>query len=93
MFGGGRVLSNTTDVGAHNIAFVREFLHMEGMAVVAEDLGDLYPRRVIYFPATGRVRLKYLRAVAETREVASNETRYQAVLAGKSVGNEVELFD
>src|SRR5690348_17541153 len=39
VFGGGRVLSGVTDVGARNIAFVRRYLELEGYRLVAEDLG------------------------------------------------------
>ena len=33
IFGGGRVLSTLTDVGDHNVEFVREFLKHEGLKV------------------------------------------------------------
>src|ERR1700747_304267 len=36
VFGGGRVLSGMTDVGARNIAFVRNFLQLEGYHIIAE---------------------------------------------------------
>ena len=55
VFGGGRVLSGVTDVGARNIAFVRSYLQLEGYRILAEDLGGTTPRKVFYFPATGRV--------------------------------------
>src|SRR3546814_13776282 len=56
VFGGGRVLAQMTDVGKRNIEFVRHYLQIEGLAVSAEDMGDLYPRHVQYFPASGKVR-------------------------------------
>jgi chemotaxis protein CheD len=80
-----------TDIGLRNIAFVQSFLKVEGLRVVAQDLGDVYPRRVLYFPETGRVLLKHLRAV-ESKVVASSERSYRDSLAAQSAGNDVELF-
>jgi len=56
--GGGRVLAAmSTDIGARNIDFVRQYVKDEGFNVVGEDLGDIYPRKVIYFPDTGKIRV------------------------------------
>ena len=68
IFGGGRVLSTLTDVGDHNVTFVREFLKQEGLTVTSEDVGDTCPRHVQYFPMTGRVRVRHL--TARSDEVA-----------------------
>jgi chemotaxis protein CheD len=91
IFGGGRILPAMTDVGAKNIAFARNFLKLEGFRVAAEDLGDVYPRRVLYFPKTGRVMLKRLRAL-EIDAIASRETQYLKNLARKPADDDVELF-
>lgn len=61
LFGGGRILPAMTDVGAANVAFAREYVGRHGYRVVAEDLGDVCPRRVVFFPGSGRVLLKRLR--------------------------------
>lgn len=58
VFGGGRVLSGVTDVGARNIAFVRSYLQLEGYRIAAEDLAGTTPRKVVYFPMTGRVKIQ-----------------------------------
>lgn len=91
LFGGGRILASMTDVGARNAAFVRQYLKSEGLAVAAEDLGDIYPRRIIYFPDTGKVRVRRLQALQATA-IAERERRYQGDLARQSGGGEVELF-
>ena len=50
--GGGRVLAAmTTDIGARNIEFVRQYVKDEGFNVVGEDLGDIYPRKSAPWPA------------------------------------------
>ena len=62
MFGGGRVLTGMTniDIGARNIEFAREYLRQEKFALAAEDVGDICPRKIIYFPKTGAVKLRRL---------------------------------
>jgi chemotaxis protein CheD len=92
LFGGGRILSSMTDVGQKNIAFARDFLKVEGFKIAAEDVGDVYPRRVIYFPATGVVMLKRLRAL-DVSAIAQRESVYLTNLAAKPAGDDVELFD
>lgn len=92
LFGAGRILSTGTDVGASNIAFVRRYLQTEGLKAVAEDLGDIYPRRIIYFPATGKVRVRRLPPMDGT-EIAARERRYLGDIAGRAAGGDIELFD
>ena len=92
LFGGGRILTSMTDVGARNAEFVRAYLEAEGLKVAAEDLGDIFPRRVIYFPDTGKVRVRRLQPLDATA-IAERERRYQGDLARQSGGGDVELFD
>jgi chemotaxis protein CheD len=92
LFGGGKILSSMTDVGKKNITFAKEFLKLEGFKIAAEDVGEVYPRRVVYFPATGVVMIKRLRAL-DVVEIARRETNYLTSLAAKQTGNDVELFD
>ena len=89
--GGGRVLASMTDVGARNIEFARHWLRLEGLSIAGEDVGDTYPRRVLYFPATGRVLMFRLRTT-DLGEVVSREKQYQSTLREKPAGNDVELF-
>src|SRR5262244_4197476 len=60
VFGGGHILSCQADVGARNIRFIRDFLQVENLRAVAEDLGDSFPRKVAYFPQSGVARVKRL---------------------------------
>jgi chemotaxis protein CheD len=92
LFGGGKILTSMTDVGKKNIAFAKEFLKLEGFKISAEDCGDVYPRRVLYFPATGVVMLKRLRAL-DVVEIAQRETSYRSSIAAKPAVDDVELFD
>lgn len=91
LFGGGRILQNMTDVGMRNIIFVRDYIQTEGLKVVAEDVGDIYPRMVVYFPATGKVRVKRLRSL-HNNTIVEEEIRYISTIESKPVGGDIELF-
>ena len=93
VFGGGRVLSGMTDVGARNIDFVRSYIQLEGYRITAEDLGGTQPRKVVYFPASGRVKMRRLRPV-ENRIISHHEQLYLASIGNQAAGGgDVELFD
>jgi chemotaxis protein CheD len=89
IFGGGKVLSTLSDVGNHNVIFVRDFLKQEGLRVASEDVGDVYPRHVQYFPLTGRVRVRHLNS---RQDVAREEQQYLEGLNAVPVAGEIDLF-
>jgi chemotaxis protein CheD len=92
LVGGGRVLAEmTTDIGARNIDFVRRYVADEGFKVLGEDLGDVFPRRVVYFPQTGRIRVRKLVA-GRDESLAARERQYLQQLYTKPAENDVELF-
>ncbi len=91
VFGGGKILANMTDVGLRNISFVREYLKTEGLKVLAEDLGDIHPRKVYYFPNSGKVRIKKLRSL-HNDTIQKRETEYMKDLRQKPVEGDIELF-
>ena len=89
--GGGRILASMTDVGERNIQFARNWLGIEGLNIAGEDVGDSYPRRIQYFPATGRVLMFRLR-IHDHGAVVSREKEYLSNLQRTPAGNDVELF-
>jgi chemotaxis protein CheD len=92
LVGGGRVLSEmSNDVGARNIEFVRDYVRSEGFIVLNEDLGDVFARRVVYFPQTGRLRVKKLTAGRDDTLVA-RERQYLRQLDRNIPEGEIELF-
>ncbi|MFK2872519.1 chemoreceptor glutamine deamidase CheD [Dyella lipolytica] len=91
IFGGGRVLAQMTDVGQRNIAFVKRYLETEKLPLLASDVGDIYPRQLQFFPASGRVRVRQLRT-SRDNELAANERSYLKRLANDPIKGEVELF-
>ncbi|MDP1527264.1 MAG: chemoreceptor glutamine deamidase CheD [Rhodocyclaceae bacterium] len=93
VFGGGRVMATLTSsqVGDRNAKFVHEFLKTEGISISAEDLLDVYPRKVYFFPATGRVLVKKLIRM-HNDTLIRREKEYAARLTEAPVSGDVELF-
>jgi chemotaxis protein CheD len=93
VFGGGRVMAtlSSSQVGDRNARFVHEFLKTEGIRVTAEDLLDVYPRKVYFFPATGRVLVKKLIRM-HNDTLVRREKEYAARLTEEPVAGDVELF-
>ena len=93
VFGGGQVLASLTQtqVGEKNAQFVLDYLRTERIPVVAQDLLDIYPRKVYFFPVNGRVMMKKLVRV-KNDTLIEREREYQARLRRDNVQGDVELF-
>lgn len=93
VFGGGAVLRGFTvgNVGERNAEFVLNYLKTENITVAAQDLLDIYPRKVYYFPNTGRVKVKKLKNV-HNDTIINRESQYNTRLHYAKVEGEVELF-
>ena len=55
LFGGASLLKSIHSAGEENIRAIQDYLKAAGLQPAAEDLGGVYPRRIHYVPATGRV--------------------------------------
>ncbi|WP_037082547.1 chemoreceptor glutamine deamidase CheD [Pseudoxanthomonas sp. J35] len=93
VFGGANVLKGFTSnpVGTRNAEFVRAYLDAERIPVVAEDLCGIHPRKVWFFPQTGRVMVHRL-PHAHDAAVAAAESAVRARLSRTPVSGGVELF-
>ncbi len=91
VFGGGKILAQMTDIGMRNINFVRDYIKTEGLKLLTADLGDIYPRKVIYFPESGKVKVKKLRSL-HNNTIIERESTYMHELEEKPVEGDVELF-
>ncbi|GAB3671628.1 chemoreceptor glutamine deamidase CheD [Salinisphaera aquimarina] len=80
-FGGGMVLNDMkiARIGEANTDFLRRYLADRGIALVAEDLGDRCPRRVNYFPSSGRVLVR--RFKRHDKDLAERELALARTLA------------
>jgi chemotaxis protein CheD len=91
IFGGGHVIDSSMAIGQKNAEFAEEYLANEGMAVVAKHVGGFHPRRIHYFPQTGKVQMQLLkRGTDET--VFRQERDYQRKIAVRPVEGGVDLF-
>ncbi|MCW5671443.1 MAG: chemoreceptor glutamine deamidase CheD [Hydrogenophaga sp.] len=94
VFGGGQVMHTftTMNVGERNTAFVLDYLQTERIAVVSKDVLDIYPRKVCYFPATGKAMVKRL-AHSHPETIETQERKASAAVVVKATaGGSVDLF-
>ncbi len=91
LFGGGKVLNLSADIGGKNVDFVKRYLTKEGFSVTSEDVGGLCPRKVQYFPLTGRVRVKKLTSMHNTT-LSKREQTYKESLKKDEVAGKIDLF-
>ena len=91
LVGGGRVLAQMSDIGKRNAEFVREFLRTEKLKSVGEDLGGDFPRKVVYMPESGRVKVKRLQ-VLRNDTIVQREKRYLDEIDHMPDQGSVELF-
>lgn len=94
IFGGGAVMAGftTMNVGERNTHFVLDYLAAERIPVVSQDVMDVHPRKVCFFPVTGKVLVKRL-AHAHPEALVVEERKGNAVNVAKSTaGGSVDLF-
>jgi len=91
VFGGGNVTDTSNAVGSDNAAFVMRYLADEGLRCAAQDLGGSLPRRIHYYPSTGRVVRKLL-GVVDTYTVSREERDYGNRLLSQKTTGEIQLF-
>lgn len=94
VFGGAAVLKGFTDtnVGKRNAEFVLSYLKAEHIPITAQDLGDVYPRKIYCFPHEGRVMVRRLTVGLAQNDLAV-ESAYRKRLVKAPVTGSVELFD
>ncbi|MCY1165711.1 chemoreceptor glutamine deamidase CheD [Polaromonas sp.] len=95
VFGGGAVLANMTllNIGERNADFVLRYLQMEQVRIAAQDLRGSLPRRINYFPVSGRVTVRKLRQKDDALQVQGEEQALAQALLKQRGRNKVELFD
>ncbi|MGD8885372.1 MAG: chemoreceptor glutamine deamidase CheD [Gammaproteobacteria bacterium] len=91
LFGGGKILAQMTDIGRNNIEFIKQYIATEGLNLIAEDLGGVHPRKIVYFPLTGKVRVKKLRSL-QNQTIIERESRYLQDIQSGPISGDIELF-
>lgn len=94
VFGGASVLRGfkVGNVGASNVKFTVKYLNTENIALVAQDVLEDYPRKIYFFPESGKVLVKKLRVV-HNNTIIEREQMYGSRLKTADVQGEVELFE
>lgn len=91
LFGGGNVTDTSNAVGTDNAEFVLRYLKDEGLRHVVADLGGVQPRRIHYYPATGRVTRRLL-GNTDKYAVTRDEKEYGSRLKSQPTHGDIELF-
>lgn len=75
VFGGADIMeSSGSSIGQINVKFIKTFLNMEGIPIVGSDLGGKSPRKVFFFPKTGKVMVK--KVIQNIGKISSIEGNY-----------------
>lgn len=94
VFGGAQVMAGftTMNVGERNTKFVLDYLATERIPVVSQDVLDIHPRKVCFFPVTGKALVKRL-AHSHPETLVVEERKGNALSVVKSTsGGSVDLF-
>ncbi|MDE1997756.1 MAG: chemoreceptor glutamine deamidase CheD [Burkholderiales bacterium] len=94
VFGGGAVISgmNTINVGERNTAFVMDYLKLERIPVVSKDVLEIYPRKVCFFPHSGKAMVKRLAPTNPDQIVQQERLAAQKVVPVSTGGGSIDLF-
>jgi chemotaxis protein CheD len=84
VFGGARMMSGLSDIGAKNAAFAQRFLAYEGIKIISGDTGGQQGRRIQFWPVSGRAMQSYISQVIDTPPAR--------VVAPRPSAGDVDLF-
>ena len=93
VFGGGNVMQGLTlgNVGGRNAEFVLNFLALEQIPVLAEDLLGPYPRKIYFFTDTGEVKVRKIKSLHNTT-IVDRESEYRMRIKHHQPAGDVDLF-
>ena len=94
VFGGAQVMAGFTsmNVGERNTKFVLDYLARERIPVVSQDVLDRHPRKVCFFPVTGKVLVKRLAHTHPETLAVEERKGNAAVVARSTFGGSVDIF-
>ncbi len=93
VFGGGNVLKGFTgvSVGERNAEFILDHLNVENIPILAQDLLDIYPRKIYFSPRTGEVKVKKIKTMHNST-IMDRESEYRMRIRHAPKSGEVDLF-
>ena len=94
VFGGGQVIDGMTsmNIGERNTAFVVDYLKTERIPIMSKDVLGPYPRKVCFFPASGKAMVKRLAVSNPEALVAQDRAAVQRAVPASTGGGSVDLF-
>ena len=93
IFGGGNIIQEmNTPIGEQNILFAKEFIQKESLPILGSDVGGPWPRKVLFYPQTGKVLVKRLQSM-HNDTIQRREIQYQsAIIKPDNIQSDIELF-
>jgi chemotaxis protein CheD len=91
VFGGGNVIGGTSDIGGRNVEFVEHYFAKERLSIAAADLRGILPRKLRYFPTTGRAQVSLLRD-RDAAEVVKSESVMRSNMDATKVTGPIDVF-
>ena len=94
VFGGAQVMAGFTsmNVGEKNTHFVLDYLSTERIPIVSQDVLDIHPRKVCFFPASGKALVKRLAHVHPENLVIEERKGNVLSVVKATSGGSVDLF-
>jgi len=80
----------SSDIGGDNATFIINYLNNESIPIVSSDLGGIYPRKIYFFPQTGKV---MVRKLTNIHNVEEQEENYFSRVSMLDIEGEIELFE
>jgi chemotaxis protein CheD len=88
LVGGCRLTQDAPDTAQRALEFARAFAAAAQLTIVAEDIGGVLGREVVYWPGTGQLRIRKLRGLQAL--VAGRERDYGESLRALRAGADTE---
>lgn len=83
VFGGGNIIKGSSLTGDKNIEFIKQYLKDENLVITQSDLGGTLPRRIHYYPDTGKVMMRKLSRDEDFAKVEVEESEYKKIITTK----------
>jgi len=90
-FGGGKIMQKANQIGAKNAEFILDYLDMEKIPLLSHDLGNTYPRKVLFIPKTGKA---FMKAISDLHNntLMNRENNYSNIIMKSPIEGDIELF-
>lgn len=92
LFGGSALMGERTlNIGMKNIEFALNYVGIENLSLLGQDLGGAHPRKVIYSPKNGKVFVRKIEKL-NNKTLFERENTYKDKLMHEQVEGDIDLF-